>query len=355
MLPQSSFNITKVLNVVALATLSMVTHASIYALNFMIFPDLAPDLDISGLEFGILAGVGLTVSFIPFLIPLGMYVDTWDKRTLILGGLLLKLFFGALQSIAWDFWSLLVIRIGLGLGFASSFAPCISIVSQLDYGSDIGIGLSYSVLATGPYLGIGLASWAAVLSYLYGWQTTFGLFGFVCGLEAFVIILLVPQDKGGERMWASEERLLAVWFTQSTHALLTAAGSFSTFSWLATAAYFPIYFQRFVVSDASAVPAISLWVGGVLLFAGCLSVPTGSLATQLLLQRTRIHGAPAFVAAAASLIAVPLLLLALFAPFATWLVLVLLFLAYFFSQAWIGPAVFMTQVRRTVIAGGFSP
>ena len=31
-----SFNITKVLNVVALATLSVVTHASIYALNFMI-------------------------------------------------------------------------------------------------------------------------------------------------------------------------------------------------------------------------------------------------------------------------------------------------------------------------------
>ena len=102
-------NIPKILAISALVTASAVIHASIYSLNFMIFLDLAPELDISGTAFGVLAGIGLTVAFVLFLIPMGTYVESWDKRTLNIGGLLLKMFFGALQSVAWDFWSLLLI------------------------------------------------------------------------------------------------------------------------------------------------------------------------------------------------------------------------------------------------------
>jgi predicted MFS family arabinose efflux permease len=117
-------------------TASAVIHASIYSLNFMIFQDLAPELDISGTAFGVLAGIGLIVSTVEksvlFMIPIGTFIESWDKRTLISGGLLLKMFFGALQSVAWDFWSLLLIHLGLAVGFAISFVPYLSLIAQLD-------------------------------------------------------------------------------------------------------------------------------------------------------------------------------------------------------------------------------
>jgi predicted MFS family arabinose efflux permease len=342
-----NINFPKILAIAALVTASAVIHASIYSLNFMIFPELAPELEISGTAFGVLAGIGLTVAFVLFLIPMGTYMESWDKRTLIIGGLLLKMFFGALQSVAWDFWSLLLVRLGLAAGFATSFVPCLSLIAQMDSGSEFGIGISYTVLATGPYLGLGIASWAGILSYLYGWQTTFGLYGFMCGLEAFVVILLVPQDKGAERMWAAQEGLLTVWLSKTVPALLTAAASLRAFAWFATVAYLPIYFQRFVVADDAAVPAISLYLGVAIAMAGCGGVASGSLTTTLLLDYAHMPAAPAFVAAAGCFLAVPPLLVALFAPVETWLVLLLLSLSLFLGETWIGPTTFMTQVHST--------
>jgi hypothetical protein len=54
------------------------------------------------------------------------------------------------------------------------------------------------------------------------------------------------------------------------------------------------------------------------------------------------------VAAGSSLLDVPLVLLALSSPLATWLVLSLLFYAYLFSEGWIGPSVHMAGT-----SGGF--
>ncbi len=101
---------------------------------------------------------------------MGTYVESWDKRTLIIGGLLLKMFFWSIAinciAINWDFSSLLLIRFGQGVGFATSFVPCLSLIAQLDSGSELGIGISYTILATGPYLGLGIASSDPVLPIL---------------------------------------------------------------------------------------------------------------------------------------------------------------------------------------------
>ena len=160
----------------ALLFANIVTTGARYSLSFTIYPDLGPDLGITGVQYGVLSGLGFSIVFMLCLIPWGRAADVdWiGRRTVILFGLVLQLIFCSMQAAAWDFWSLLFIRFGLAAGQAAITAPSLAIIAQLFY-YDGGISMANSVFNMGTYVGSGLASLAGLLSFIYGWQASFGL------------------------------------------------------------------------------------------------------------------------------------------------------------------------------------
>jgi MFS family permease len=155
---------------VALLLANMTTEAARYSLNFMVYPDLAPELGITGTQYGILSGLGFTVVFVLCLIPWGRTSDDYriGRKTVIIAGLIIQLLFSSLQALAYNFWSLLVIRFGLAVGQAAIAAPSFAIIAHVfDSGS---VATAYGVFTCGIYLGTGVASLASLFTYFFGWQ-----------------------------------------------------------------------------------------------------------------------------------------------------------------------------------------
>jgi MFS family permease len=158
----------------ALVLANTTTEAARYSLNFLVYPDFAPQLKISGTQYGILSGLGFTVVFVLCLIPWGRASDDYrvGRKSVLAAGLIIQLIFSAMQSLCWDFWSLLVVRFGLAVGQAAIAAPSFAIIAHVVHPNFV--ATANGIFACGIYLGTGLASVAGILSYLYGWQVAHG-------------------------------------------------------------------------------------------------------------------------------------------------------------------------------------
>jgi MFS family permease len=160
----------QIICLVALVLANTTTEAARYSLNFLVYPDFAPQLKISGTQYGILSGLGFTVVFVLCLIPWGRASDDYrvGRKSVIAAGLIIQLIFSALQSLCWDFWSLLIVRFGLAVGQAAIAAPSFAVIAHVVHPSFV--ATANGIFACGIYLGTGLASVAGILAYLYGWQ-----------------------------------------------------------------------------------------------------------------------------------------------------------------------------------------
>jgi MFS family permease len=160
----------QIICLLALVLANTTTEAARYSLNFLVYPDFAPQLKISGTQYGILSGLGFTVVFVLCLIPWGRASDDYrvGRKSVITAGLIIQLIFSALQSLCWDFWSLLIVRFGLAVGQAAIAAPSFAIIAHVVHPSFV--ATANGVFACGIYLGTGLASVAGILAFLYGWQ-----------------------------------------------------------------------------------------------------------------------------------------------------------------------------------------
>ena len=168
----------------------------------------------------------------------------------------------------------------------------------------------------------------------------------MCGLAAVGVVFLVPSDSGARRgvdTLTADTSAVLPWFTQSVPLLLTLAGSFRFMAGFVWAAFLPLYFQRYVVADPLSIPAISVWYGLVTMVAGCGGAALGGFLADTL-TTARSPGAPALVAAGGSLLAIPLVLLMLYASINVALILFFLFAAYLVAEVWLGPATTMAQV-----------
>ncbi len=138
--------------------------------------DIKIDLSLNDRQMGVLLGPAFTVFHVLASFPLSALADRGHRRLVISGGLFFWSVFTTLTALATGFWSLFLLRMGVGIGEASSNAPGQSLISS--YVRPDQRSQSLSVIAIGSVLGLAIGMMlGGFVSEWRGWRTAFVVAG----------------------------------------------------------------------------------------------------------------------------------------------------------------------------------
>jgi MFS family permease len=358
----------------------VIALTAVYTLSFvdrtilgLLVPSIKRDLAVSDTEIGVLQGLAFSVFYTLMGLPLGRIADRWNRRNLIVAGILVWSLFTTLGSIAKSFVLLFLTRIGVGVGEASLSPAGYSMLS--DYFPKQKLGAAISVFYMGVFIGSSLALLVGgttvdmlartpfitvpVLGTMASWRLTFvivGLPGVLFALLAATIReparrnLLAGPDGRATRLSFGEAmaQVRMRWQSVAGISLAMVCQGMITYGLLA---WIPTFFQR-----------VHHWSPGqsgralaaILLTFGCLGMYVGGRMSD----RWQKHGVPEGPLKVAVISAIGTLLLmpaALLVPKPEWTV-ALLAPALFFDALAMGTAaaalqhIFPNQVRGQVSA-----
>src|SRR5581483_1133918 len=104
--------------VLTLTAIYMLSYMDRQILSLLVGP-MKRDLGISDTRVGLLQGLAFGLFYTFMGLPLGRIADTRSRRGLIAVGVVLWSLFTSLCSVARSFWSLFLVRMGVGVGEAS--------------------------------------------------------------------------------------------------------------------------------------------------------------------------------------------------------------------------------------------
>ena len=138
-------------------------------------PLIQGELGLSGTQLGVLLSV-FYYSYVAAMVPAGWLGERYGAHRVLAAGIAIWSFATLLTGFATGFWSVLLLRLLLGVGESAGF-PCSSQLfasqlrlSQIDMANGV-LGFSYLV---GPAIGTVLGG---LLMPIYGWRAVFVMFG----------------------------------------------------------------------------------------------------------------------------------------------------------------------------------
>jgi MFS family permease len=139
-----------------------VVFALFFALSFtdrqivgVLVEPMKASLMLSDVQIGLIGGLSFALFFVSFGLPIGRLADSYNRKRIIVAGILIWSAATILCCWATGFWELLVLRMGVGLGEAA-LAPCAySILADIFPRNRLGTALSICTMAGS--LGMGLA------------------------------------------------------------------------------------------------------------------------------------------------------------------------------------------------------
>ncbi|MBJ21332.1 MAG: MFS transporter [bacterium] len=158
-------------------------------------------------QIAFLMGPAFAVFYTIFGIPFGRAADTRSRKHTISLGLVLWSVMTVACGFARNFWSMALLRVGIGVGEASLSPSAYSIIA--DYFSGAKLARAIAIYASGIYLGSGLAyliggqavsilrgttPWQIpILGVIPGWQKVFIIIG-LPGLLVVPLLLLTVRE-----------------------------------------------------------------------------------------------------------------------------------------------------------------
>lgn len=141
--------------VVTLLTLTYVfSFIDRQILSLLVGP-IKADLGITDTQMSLLMGFSFAVFYTFFGIPLGRLADSRSRRGIIAVGLIFWSFASAGCGLARQYWQLLFMRMGVGVGEAALSPSAYSLIT--DYFPPRRLALAISLYGMGIYLGSGMA------------------------------------------------------------------------------------------------------------------------------------------------------------------------------------------------------
>ena len=179
---------------------------AVYACNFMdrqilaiLKPAIKQELGLSDTQLGLLSGLAFTLFFATLGIPLGLRADRARRTTLVATALFLFSGMTALSSLARGFGSLLLARIGVGVGEAGTNPASHAMIADLYPPEERSRAMA--VFALGPHLGLLLGLLlGGLVSHRYGWRAAFlaaGLPGLVLAALTYLTVEEPARMQGG--------------------------------------------------------------------------------------------------------------------------------------------------------------
>ncbi|NVD28128.1 MFS transporter [Parasphingorhabdus flavimaris] len=300
------------------------------------------DLGLSDTQMGLLGGLAFALLYSTLAVPLAWVADKTSRSWVITVSLAVWSGFTALTGLAQGFWSIFLMRLGVGVGEAGGVAPSYALISDHFPSEKRARALAiYS-------LGIPLGSATGVIAGGYiaatvDWRLAF----FVVGLSGLLIAPLFKyfvRDKA--KVPAPAEQTVAPYSFMGTVHILARKRAFwllafgaasSSMLGYGIAFWLPSLLQR---SFGLSLIDTSLFYGAILLFGGVAGVLGGGMIGDRLGKNNK--AAYGLVPAAAFLLAVPLFAAGIMSGSATIAFILFLIpqaLAYF----WLGPVLSAVQ------------
>lgn len=252
----------------------------------LLVPSIERDLRVSDTQMSYLIGLSFSVFYTLVGFPVARLADRASRRNIMAAGITLWSVMTTLSGVARTYASLLLTRIGVGVGEATNNAPGISLIADLFPRERLGSAMS--VYSLGVFLGSGLAylvggqivgmvqqhdtlTWP-IVGVIRPWQSVF----FVVGLPGLLVALLMftVREPRRDRQAAAVEplgtfvRYVRVnWRSFLSHSVgfgLSGTVNFGIAAWLAT---FLIRTHGFTPARAGTVQGVltmTVGVGGVI-------------------------------------------------------------------------------------------
>lgn len=144
------------------------------------------DLKLDDTQLGLLSGLAFAAFYATLGIPIAMWADRGNRRTIISLALAIWSGMTALSGLAQTYWHLLLARMGVGIGEAGGTPPATSIISDLYAPNERATALG--IYTTG--IGIGILGGFVIGGFVYevwGWRAAF----FIAGIPGLLLALLV--------------------------------------------------------------------------------------------------------------------------------------------------------------------
>lgn len=272
-------------------------------LNLLVDP-IRADFALSDTQISLLQGLAFVVPYVLFSVPIGRWVDRFNRVRILIGGVLFWSVACVASGLARTPLGLTLTRMGLGMGEAAVTPVAWSMLA--DYFPPHARALPVSVFLMGPYLGAGLAllagaeviEWAQavgtvslpIVGTLAPWQFTFvvvGLPGFI--LSALLLTLAEPPRQ--ERLQGERDRatplawrptLAFLWERKRLYAAFLLGVPFLVVILYAVQAWVPTWLVRV---HGLALAEAGRTYGTISLVAGSLGVLSGPPAAAWLARR----------------------------------------------------------------------
>jgi len=177
-------------------------------LSLLVAP-MKRDLQINDTRIGLLQGLSFALFYTLAGLPLGKLADSHPRRKIVTTGVVAWSLMTAACSMARNFWSLFLMRMGVGVGEAALSPAAFSLIADAFPAGQLGLALS--VYSMGIYLGSGIAMIVGgsvvqslsqtpalslpVLGTIASWRATF----LVVGLPGLLIALLTLSIREPQR------------------------------------------------------------------------------------------------------------------------------------------------------------
>ena len=261
---------------------------------------------------------GLTTAFIILYaivgIPLGRLSDVGTRRHILAGGVTVWSAFTALSGVAGNFATMIVCRLGVGVGEASAAPAANSLIGDLFPPAQRARAISVFML--GIPLGLGASSLISglVAQATGGWRGALFVAAAPGLLLGFLALRLPEPARGAAdpgfatRTYSARESILAI-LRVPTMWWIIASGALFNLMMYALSAFLTSFLIRYPGLNIDIANRFSATIVGV---GGAIGMIVGGLLGDALMKRS--PGARLLVGAAACLITAPLTLVALQQP-----------------------------------------
>jgi MFS family permease len=208
-------------------------------------------------------------------VPLGRLADRGRRSRVLAGGVLLWSVMTGLSGLAWDFWSMFGLRLGVGVGEATCAPAANSLLGDLFPRQRRARALA--VFMVGLPLGLALSSLVSgVVAERWGWRRAFLVAG-LPGLALGLLCLAIPEPQRG----AAETHFVGATRRRGSPLLLVLSiptmrwvilsGALHNFNMYAVGAFLTPFLQRYhhlTIKQAGWVSSAVYLCGGLGLFLG---------------------------------------------------------------------------------------
>ena len=162
----------------------------------ILFPDIKAEFGLSDAQLGLLGGISFALFYATMGLPIARLSDQYSRKRIIIASLIIFSLMTALGGMATGFITLLVFRIGVGIGEAGVNPASHSIIA--DYFPPQRRGLAMATLMLGGSFGMMLGFvGGALVAETYGWRAALVSVGVPGLLLALVMAKWLKEPRRG--------------------------------------------------------------------------------------------------------------------------------------------------------------